>query len=907
MASYLWACDNGVILPDATLQNPVFDGFPVGDTICTLTVTDGNTCVDTESTTVRVNPNTIATASNTGPVCEFDVNGNRIPVTLNGGPNGMASYVWACNNGVVLPNPNLQNPVFDGFPVGDTICTLTITDLNGCQDRETTTVTVFANPIATASNTGPVCEFDVLGSRIPVMLIGGPNGMASYAWVCNNGVILPNPNLQNPVFDGFPVGNTVCTLTVTDANGCQDTQPTTVTVRANPSADITAVPPEVCDGSQGNTASVSDAGLGAIYAWNVIGGIITQDSGTNIVYSVPLGTPSPVTISVTVTDPNGCITLNPGEDVVVRPLPADILPTANPPTACELSEVTLTCGPNDPSLTNYAWTCSDGTNNLVGREVTFIPNVIAPTGVVCSCTFEDVVTGCPNPGINNSVNFAVIPNTVEPATTAGNDGPACFGDTVNLSSQPNGMASYSWSCTNAVVVANVQNPSSNQFPVGDTTCTVTVSDGVCQGTEPTTVTINANPVAGAQANPVQACDAVTQVQLTATPDAVGLEYAWACVFDNPNNPIFTSNLRVANFTPDLPAGSFPDASVRCTVTVTETATTCSDTAFVDLVVNEQPVATASNSTIIDPTCQGEVVTLTGGPDNMTTYTWNCDNGVVLPNVQNPTSDQFPVGDTTCTLTVSLGGCMDTSDPTTVTINTNPFTQGNATNTGPVCSTAPDVTLTEPDNEATATYDWSCDDGTTALGRVAIVTLNPIGAPDSEESIVCTVTADDTGVGGSGCAGTDTTTVRVITGDPEITVDPTDAEALQEAGCVASFTVTALRAGGADDFTWEYSLSGDPGSFAAVGGAGFNPNPPGTLFVNTEAAAGYQGGFYRCVVCNPCGGPCDTSAPAFLLIRAHACDGFCGDGFVSPIPADGEECDDGNMNNTDGCRNNCTLP
>jgi cysteine-rich repeat protein len=33
--------------------------------------------------------------------------------------------------------------------------------------------------------------------------------------------------------------------------------------------------------------------------------------------------------------------------------------------------------------------------------------------------------------------------------------------------------------------------------------------------------------------------------------------------------------------------------------------------------------------------------------------------------------------------------------------------------------------------------------------------------------------------------------------------------------------------------------------------------------------------------------------------------LCGDGFVNP--QGGEECDDGNADDTDACRNDCTLP
>jgi hypothetical protein len=52
-----------------------------------------------------------------------------------------------------------QNPTVTGFVDGE-VLTVVITDINGCTSSETTTVTVYPEPTATASNSGPVC-YDV--------------------------------------------------------------------------------------------------------------------------------------------------------------------------------------------------------------------------------------------------------------------------------------------------------------------------------------------------------------------------------------------------------------------------------------------------------------------------------------------------------------------------------------------------------------------------------------------------------------------------------------------------------------------------------------------------------------------------------------------------------------------------
>lgn len=54
------------------------------------------------------------------------------------------------------------------------------------------------------------------------------------------------------------------------------------------------------------------------------------------------------------------------------------------------------------------------------------------------------------------------------------------------------------------------------------------------------------------------------------------------------------------------------------------------------------------------------------------------------------------------------------------------------------------------------------------------------------------------------------------------------------------------------------------------------------------------------LCYPFGGVTQASG---VTCADNPCGGVCGDGVVD----DSEQCDDGNMDDTDACRNNCTLP
>ncbi len=96
------------------------------------------------------------------------------------------------------------------------------------------TVTVHSNPIAEASNDGPVCPGET------VQLTGEPDDMASYEWTgpdFSSGE--QNPTLVPPETPG----SYEYTLTVTDENGCTDTDTTTVIVNTPPNADASSNSP----------------------------------------------------------------------------------------------------------------------------------------------------------------------------------------------------------------------------------------------------------------------------------------------------------------------------------------------------------------------------------------------------------------------------------------------------------------------------------------------------------------------------------------------------------------------------------------------------------------------------------------------------------------------------------------
>ena len=172
-------------------------------------------CADTDYVNVTVRPSPTASASNDGPYCEGET------INLFGYPDGMSSYDWTGPDGF---SSSSQNPTIpDATTSASGTYTLVVTDAYGCTDTANTDVTVHPSPSASASSSDSIyCVGDT------IYLYGGPDGMVSYNWTGPNGFA---STLQNPIIpNADTLYSGIFTLTVTDANGCDDTASISVLV-----------------------------------------------------------------------------------------------------------------------------------------------------------------------------------------------------------------------------------------------------------------------------------------------------------------------------------------------------------------------------------------------------------------------------------------------------------------------------------------------------------------------------------------------------------------------------------------------------------------------------------------------------------------------------------------------------
>lgn len=193
--------DNCTITGAPTLQNGLPSGatFPLGTTQQTFSLTDSTGNTGTCSFNVTVNENLSLSASSEPTSCDVACNG-KATVTVTG---GVAPFQYSWSNG-------FNNQAVSGLCTGD--YSVTVTDVSGCSQTQTVTVTAKTDPVFSISTntTASSCMGACDGSA--QLGISGGNTPITVSW--DNGQ-------SGSMLNGVCGGNYEATLT--DASGCSTT------------------------------------------------------------------------------------------------------------------------------------------------------------------------------------------------------------------------------------------------------------------------------------------------------------------------------------------------------------------------------------------------------------------------------------------------------------------------------------------------------------------------------------------------------------------------------------------------------------------------------------------------------------------------------------------------------------
>lgn len=347
----------------------------LGTTTYIVTGTTVSGCVDSDTVVVVVNglPTVVAGADATA-VCL------GTQVTFTG--SGANSYVWSF--GIVNGSPSSTFPGAVDYVVEGT-------DLNGCKNADTITVTTYSFPLITGNaNATSLCNGDSL------VLYG--TGGVSYSW---------NLGVTDSVGFVPSVGSYVYVVTGTDAFGCTGVATVSVTVHDFPTVMANAADSTLCDG---DTLILYGTGA-ATYNWT---GGITDSSGVVV-------TTGTSTYVVTGTDMFGCVNTD-SIDIVVTALP-NIIAMADDSALCVGDSVTLT----GAGGISYTW------NNGAVDGMALLP---------ASDTTVFTVTGTDVNGCVNTDSIKVTVHTYPVVTANVSDTLICLGDSVVFSGS--GALTYTW-------------------------------------------------------------------------------------------------------------------------------------------------------------------------------------------------------------------------------------------------------------------------------------------------------------------------------------------------------------------------------------------------------------------------------------------------------------------------------
>jgi hypothetical protein len=300
-----------------------------------VTTSDPDGCSTTSpSTSVIVNPPPAAVITPSGPT-SFCAGGS---VTLTAAT--AASYSWS--TGATTRSITVS---------GSGSYSVTVTGANGCSVTSApTVVTVNTNPTATVTAGGPTTF--CAGGNVTLTASGG----VSYLW---------STGATTASIIASTSGS--YSATVTDANGCSATSsPTVVTANANPAASITASGPTTFCAGGSVTLTASS---GASYLWST--GATTSSIVANTSCSV----------SVTVTDANGCSATSTPTVVTANAIPTAGITAGGPTTFCAGGSVTLTASGG----ASYLWS-TGATTALIVASTSGSYSVTVTNANGCSAT-----------------------------------------------------------------------------------------------------------------------------------------------------------------------------------------------------------------------------------------------------------------------------------------------------------------------------------------------------------------------------------------------------------------------------------------------------------------------------------------------------------------------------------------
>ncbi len=350
-------------------------------TTYTVTITDANGCITTQ--TLSITQPAIITTTATATATSCGQNNGSASITASGG-TGAYTYSWS--NGTTQSSiNNLQSAVY----------TVTITDANGCTKTATATVGGSTGVTASIFSSGNVsCN----GGNNGTASASASGGIGPYTYSWSNGATQSTiNNIQSAIY----------TVTITDASGCTSTQTISIAQPTAITATATATAAN-CNKSDGSASVNVTGGTGAYtYSWS---------NATAAATATGLSVGS---YTVLITDNNGCS----------KTVSVAVGSGSGPTATATATATTIQAGQSTTLLgsggNTYSWSPPKGLSCTNCQNPSASPSTTTTYTLtvtdVNGCTATDKVTVIVDIPCMPSSDVALLPNAFSPNMDGHND------------------------------------------------------------------------------------------------------------------------------------------------------------------------------------------------------------------------------------------------------------------------------------------------------------------------------------------------------------------------------------------------------------------------------------------------------------------------------------------------------